>query len=111
MKLVLKVSINQIQIKHGAVEGNAVQLMIGFAVLRLELLFGSIHRPATALPVAEHVDEGLCQALASPALLCASCCDVFAALQTQLGLKGPCAAQRGTYTPHLSLVHRRNVNF
>lgn len=65
--------------KYGAVEGNTAQLPIGFAVLRLQLLFGSTHRAAPALPVAEHMDEGLCQALVSPALLSASCCDVFAA--------------------------------
>lgn len=44
-----------------------------------------------------------CAKLASPALLCASCCEASAALQTQLGLMG-------TYTLHLGLVHRRNVS-
>lgn len=46
--------------EHGAVEGNSVQLPIAFAVLRLQLLFGSTRRAAPALPVAAHVGEGLC---------------------------------------------------
>lgn len=47
-------------------EGNTVQLPAGFAVLRLQLLSGRMHRAAPALPVA----EGLCQAGITSSALC-----------------------------------------
>lgn len=49
--------------KDGAVEGNAVQLPMGFAVLRLQLLFGNIHRAAPAKLM------GLCVHNVAPTLL------------------------------------------